>query len=183
MNNKDTFPSFSVSGPFLLDVPGVQVPSGSIVPTQRLSSSRALPLHLQFCNCSDVFSCTSSFDVSKPFQPSPSQTVAIASYIYNTKIDEFVCPPNIPETVAVRIMKLAHRPRVASTTIKLISKPILLSILSLLLKHLCESSLTRNTNSRGHLIRPTPFPVMVSQPRVRVKCRRYGLQFAITQSV
>ena len=27
--------------------------------------------------------------------------------IYTTKIDEFVCPPNISETVAVRIMKLA----------------------------------------------------------------------------
>ena len=54
--------------------------------------------------------------------------------IYNTKIDEFVCPPNISETVAVRIMKLAHRPRIASTTIKRIAKPILLSILSILLK-------------------------------------------------
>ena len=39
--------------------------------------------------------------------------------IYTTKIDEFACPPNISETVAVRIMKLAHRPRIASTTIKL----------------------------------------------------------------
>ena len=37
--------------------------------------------------------------------------------IYNTKIDEFVCPPNISQTVAVRIVKLAHRPRIASTTI------------------------------------------------------------------
>ena len=26
--------------------------------------------------------------------------------IYTTKIDEFVCPPNISETVAVRIMEL-----------------------------------------------------------------------------
>ena len=31
------------------------------------------------------------------------------------------------ETIAVRIMKLAHRPRIASTTITLISKSILLS--------------------------------------------------------
>ena len=30
----ETFPSFSVSGPFLLDVPGFQVPSDSIVPLQ-----------------------------------------------------------------------------------------------------------------------------------------------------
>ena len=33
--------------------------------------------------------------------------------IYTTKIEEFVCPPNISETVAVRIMKVAHRPRIA----------------------------------------------------------------------
>ncbi len=63
----ETFPSFSVSGPFLLDVPGFQVPSYSIVPPQLWSSSGAPPLHLHFCNCSDVFSFTSSFDVLKPF--------------------------------------------------------------------------------------------------------------------
>ena len=55
--------------------------------------------------------------------------ILIDTSIYTTKIDEFVCPPNISETIAVRIMKLAHRPRIASTTIKLISKPMLLSIL------------------------------------------------------
>ena len=44
-----------------------------------------------------------------------------------TNIEEFVCPPNISETVAVRTVKLAHRPHIASTTIKLISKIILLS--------------------------------------------------------
>ena len=51
------------------------------------------------------------------------------SDIYTTKIDGVVCSPNISETVAVRTVKLAHHPRIASTTIKLISKPILLSIL------------------------------------------------------
>ena len=49
--------------------------------------------------------------------------------IYTTKIDGVVCPPNISETVAGRLMKLAHLPRIASTTIKLISKRMLLSIL------------------------------------------------------
>ena len=68
----ETFPFFSVGGPFRLDFPGFQVPSDSIFPSQLWSSSRALPLHLHFCNCSDVFSFTSPFDVSKPFQPSPS---------------------------------------------------------------------------------------------------------------
>ena len=56
------------------------------------------------------------------------------SYIYTTKIDGVVCPPNISETVAGRLMKLAHRQRIASTTIKLISKKFLLSILSILFK-------------------------------------------------
>ena len=54
--------------------------------------------------------------------------------IYTTKIDGVVCPPNISETVAGRLMKLAHRPRIASTIIKLISKPILLPILLILVK-------------------------------------------------
>ena len=54
--------------------------------------------------------------------------------IYTTKIDEVVCPPNISETVALRTVKLAHRPCIASTTIKFISKPILLSILQIILK-------------------------------------------------
>ena len=34
-----------------------------------------------------------------------------------TKIDDFVCPINSSETVAVRIVKLAHRPPIASTAI------------------------------------------------------------------
>ena len=54
--------------------------------------------------------------------------------IYTTKIDGVVCPPNISETVAGRLMKLTHRPRIASTMIKLISKPILLPILLILVK-------------------------------------------------
>ena len=54
--------------------------------------------------------------------------------IYTTKIDGVVCPPNISETVAGRLMKLAHRQCIASTTIKLISTIFLLSILSILVK-------------------------------------------------
>ena len=55
-------------------------------------------------------------------------------HIYATKIDGVVCPPNISETVAGRLMKLAHLPRIASTMIKLISKPILLPILLIFVK-------------------------------------------------
>ena len=59
----------------------------------------------------------------------------LCTYIYtSTKIDGVVCPPNISETAAGRLMKLAHRQRIASTTIKLVSKNVLLSILSILVK-------------------------------------------------
>ena len=54
--------------------------------------------------------------------------------------DSCVCPPKFCETVAVRIMKLPHRPRIASTTIKLNSKSILLSILYILLKTIPPTS-------------------------------------------
>ena len=54
--------------------------------------------------------------------------------IYATKIDVVVCPPNISETVAGRLIKVAHSPRIASTMIKLISKPIVLPILLILVK-------------------------------------------------
>ena len=73
------------------------------------------------------------------------------SSFYTTKIDEFVCPPYISETVAVRIMKLAHCPRIASTTIKLISKPILLPIFPILLKQFSELALARSANRRRRL--------------------------------
>ena len=49
------------------------------------------------------------------------QEATMNLHIYTTKIDGVVCPPNISETVAGRLMKLAHRQRIASTTIKLIS--------------------------------------------------------------
>ena len=76
-------------------------------------------------------------------------------FIYTTKIEAFVSPPNISETVAVRILKLAHRPCIVSTTIKLISKQILLSILSILLKTIqrIETTITPNIahiNMPGH---------------------------------
>ena len=58
----------------------------------------------------------------------------MSNVIYTTKIGTFVCPPHSSETVAVTIMKLAHCPRIASTTKTLISKQILLSILSILFK-------------------------------------------------
>ena len=40
--------------------------------SQLRSSSRALPLHLHFCNCSNVFCFISSVNMPDPFQPLPS---------------------------------------------------------------------------------------------------------------
>ena len=56
------------------------------------------------------------------------------------KIDGVVCPPNISETVAGRLMKLAHRQRIASTTIKLIKKNITV--------HFINFSKNNSTNRR-----------------------------------
>ena len=68
----DTFPSFLVSGPFIPDVPSIQVPSESVFPPQLRSSSRALPLHLHFHNCSHALFHLLLCNVAEPFQPSPS---------------------------------------------------------------------------------------------------------------
>ena len=59
---------------------------------------------------------------------------------YTTKIDGVVCPPNISETVAGRLMKLPHRQRIASTTIKLIS--------NFFTVHLINFSKTNSANRR-----------------------------------
>ena len=63
---------FLCQWPFLPDVPGFQVTSDSVVPSQLRASSRAIPLRLHFHNCSDVFCFIYSFNVPKPFQPSYS---------------------------------------------------------------------------------------------------------------
>ena len=76
----------------------------------------------------------SSYDHLDISTPTYLCQVDVQISIYTTKIDGVVCPPNISETVAGRLMKLAHRPRIASTMIKLISKPILLPILLILVK-------------------------------------------------
>ena len=102
--------------------------------------------------------------------------------IYTTKIDGVVCPQNISETVAVTTVKLAHRPRIASTTIKFISKPIVLSILEIILKTIQPIGADAKRKPSPPQIRLTPFPVSVTHPRVRVKCCRYILHVAITQS-
>ena len=68
----NTFPSLTVSGPFLPDAPRFHVSPDRICPPQLRSSSRALPLHLHFDNYSDVLGFISSFDVPEPFQHSPS---------------------------------------------------------------------------------------------------------------
>ena len=74
------------------------------------------------------------------------RVVVRQGFYCTTKIDEHVCPPNISETVAVTIMTLAHRPRIASTMIKLSSKSILLSVLSILLNKIQPISVGPKAN-------------------------------------
>ena len=57
--------------------------------------------------------------IGSPAGPGP-RAASCTWLIYTTKIDGVVCPPNISETVAGRLMKLGHRQRIASTAIKLI---------------------------------------------------------------
>ena len=96
-----------------------------------------------------------------------------------TKIDEFVCPLNISGTVVVRIMKPAHRPRIASTTIKLISKKMLLSILSILFKKIQRIGAGPKA-TEAQIV--AAIPVSVTKPRVQVKRCRNTLRFAMTES-
>ena len=93
--------------------------------------------------------------------------------IYTTKIDGVVCPPNISETIATRIVKLAHRPCIASTMIKLISKLILLPILLILVKtiqsiriYLYDSSCCPNHVPLGQVSKPFTQCLLMRQTRV-----------------
>ena len=72
--------------------------------------------------CKQLVFIISRFSRLKHLLPSHMLMLIYSSIIYTTKIDGVVCPPNISETVAGRLVKLAHRQRIASTTIKLISK-------------------------------------------------------------
>ena len=90
----------------------------------------------------------------------------VCSYrVYTTKIDGVVCPSNISETVADRLMKLAHRPRIASTMIKPILLPILLILVKTIQRIVADPK--RKIYYRRHLIRPTPFPVSVTVRKKR----------------
>ena len=71
MCGAETFPSFHVSGTFLPDVPGFQVPPDSIFPPQQLGLPIGrFPSIFNFTTAL-IFCCIiSSFDVPEPFQPS-----------------------------------------------------------------------------------------------------------------
>ena len=98
--------------------------------------------------------------------------------IYTTKIDTFVCPPHISETVARRIMKLAHRPRIDSTTITLISKSILLSFLSILFKKIqpISAGLNPYTSTDTCLPRERSVDMITSSSSLLVKPQRRAVK-------
>ena len=108
--------------------------------------------------------------------------VAFATAIYTTQIDGIVCPPNISETVGVETHEIRTSPTYCldndKTNLKI---NITVHFINFILNIFSESSLTRSANCHRHLIRPTPFPVSVTQPRVRAKSCRYLLCFANTQ--
>ena len=91
--------------------------------------SSFLHILLQRYTIPEQYTCTGSrFSGQFVYFHHHDKPISVSHDIYTTKIDGVVCPPNISETVEGRLMKLAHRPRIASTMIKLISKPILLPI-------------------------------------------------------
>ena len=87
----DTFPSFPASGTFLLNVPGFQVPPGSIFQPQLWYFSRALP---------SIFISTTA----RMFSVSPLLliTTAIGSTLASSNISSFLRCSN-------RLTPIAHR--------------------------------------------------------------------------
>ena len=79
-------------------------------------------------------------------------------------------------------MELAHRPRIASTMIRLISKPILLPILFILVKTIQRIVADPKRKLSPPFDSADSVPSLVTLPRVRAKCCRYLLCFAIIQS-
>ena len=84
-----TFPSLTVSGPFLLDTPRLSLLTVSFHINLGLPLYRALPLHLHFDNCSDVLGFVFSFDMAKPLQPSPSHN---RLYLFHFRFLHPHCP-------------------------------------------------------------------------------------------
>ena len=102
-----TFPSLTVSGPFLPDAPRFHVPPDRILPPQLWSSSRALPLHLHFDNCS-LFS-VSSLLLTWPNHSSILFliTIAICSTFTSSKIYSFLRCSNWPTPIAHRTIAIS----------------------------------------------------------------------------
>ena len=86
----DTFPSFPVRGPFLPHVPGFQLPSDSVFLLKLWPSSRALPLHLHFHNCSDVSVSSLLLMTMCPNHSNLLMTIANGSTFASSKISSFL---------------------------------------------------------------------------------------------
>ena len=89
---EETFPSFSVSGPFILDVPGFQVPSDSIVPPNFGRPLGRFPTI--FISATARMFSVSSLLLTCPNHSSLLRliTVAIASTFASSKISSFSGP-------------------------------------------------------------------------------------------
>ena len=98
------------SGPFLPDVPGFQVPSDSVFPSQLQSSYRALPLHLHFPDCSDVFCFVFLLTCPNHSNLRLLITVDIYSTFASSKISFLLC--------SNRLTPIAHRTILISVVAK-----------------------------------------------------------------
>ena len=90
--------------PFRTDVPGFQVPSDSVFPSQHRFSSRALPLRLYFDNCSGVFCSSLLLTCPNHCNLLLLMTVAIGSTIASYKISSFVRCSSTLTPIAHRTM-------------------------------------------------------------------------------
>ena len=96
----ETFPSFPVSGPFLPDVPGFQVPPDSVFPPQLWSSSRALP-HIFISTTARIFSVTSLLLTCPNHSNLPILLpIAIGSTLASSKISSFLWCSNTLTPIA-----------------------------------------------------------------------------------
>ena len=94
--------------------------------------------------------------------------------IYTTKIEEFVC------LISPKPLSLEHRPRIASTTIKLISKPIYCPFSKKIILKTIQPIGAYPKATEAQIV--VAIPVSVTQLRFRVKLCRNTLCFAITES-
>ena len=122
------------SGPFLPDVPDFHVSSES-VSSQPRSSSRALPHHLHFANCSDVFCFISACNVPNHSNLLLLMAIAMGSTFASFKNSSFLRSSS-------RLTTIAHR-TIFDTPSSSLLLPYTFHLLLTLTAIVCEIAHTR----------------------------------------